>query len=129
MKTLTKEELLEKIYAHFPESEDKDETMSLLICDCVETGIGYWCTEYGHASGVSEFYSERVWESVKNGDTVVFGDGTEKGDLNLKSIAKSLDTLKKTSKETYEAIQKEDWDAYSCDEFFQTAVFGEVVFG
>ena len=38
-------ELLTAIYSHFPDSEDKDETMRLLITDCVETGIDYWNTK------------------------------------------------------------------------------------
>ena len=41
----SKEELLDAIYTHFPDSEDKDETMSFLITDCLETGIDYWNTK------------------------------------------------------------------------------------
>lgn len=124
-------ELLDAIYAHFPDSEDKDETMSLLITDCIETGITYWNTKWPKVSNPDDeehFYSEKVWEDVKAGKTLTFGDEDEKGDLNLETILKSLDTLKKNSPDTYADIQEENWDTYSCDEFFQTAVFGEVVF-
>ena len=125
------EELLDAIYAHFPDSEDKDETMSLLITDCIETGITYWNTKWPKVSNPDDeehFYSEKIWEDVKAGKTLTFGDEDKKGDLNLETILKSLDTLKKNSPDTYADIQEENWDAYSCDEFFQTAVFGEVVF-
>ena len=128
----TNKELLDAIYAHFPESEDKDETMSLLITDSIETGITYWCSRWPKVSNPDDeehFYSENVWEDVKAGKTLTFGDEDEKGDLNLETILKSLDTLKKHSPETYQDIQDENWDACSCDEFFQTAVFGEIVFG
>lgn len=124
------EELLKEIYQHFPESENPDETMSLLITDCIETGINYWCNMWPEVSGKSEFYSENVWEAIKTGESLEFGDlNGEHGKLNLDAILKSLDTLKKKEPGLYEELQTENWDAYSCDEFFQTAIFGEVVFG
>ena len=126
------EELLNAVYSHFPDSEDKDETMSLLITDCIETGITYWNTKWPKVSNPDDeehFYSEKVWEDVKAGKTLTFGDEDDKGDLNLSNILKALDTIKKHNPELYEEIQNEEWDADSCDVFFQTAIFGEVVFG
>ena len=125
----SKEELLDAIYAHFPDSEDKDETMCNLITDCIETGITYWNTKWPDIRSTKEYFCDAVWEDVKNGGSLDFGDENEVGTLNLENILKALEHLKKISPDTYQDIQNEDWDAYTCDEFFQTAVFGEVVFG
>ena len=125
-------ELLTAIYSHFPDSEDKDETMRFLITDCLETGIDYWNTKWPKVSNPDDeeyFYGENVWEDVKNGKSLEFGDEDEVGTLNLENILKALEHLKKNSPDTYRDLQNEDWDAYTCDEFFQTAVFGELVFG
>ena len=125
-------ELLAAIYSHFPDSEDKDETMRFLITDCLETGIDYWNTKWPKVSNPDDeeyFYGENVWEDVKNGESLEFGDKDEVGTLNLENILKALEHLKKNSPDTYRDLQNEDWDAYTCDEFFQTAVFGELVFG
>lgn len=124
-------ELLAAIYSHFPDSEDKDETMSFLITDCLETGIDYWNAKWPEVSNPDDehFYGEKVWEDVKNGESLEFGDEDEVGTLNLENILKALEHLKKNSPDTYRDLQNEDWDAYTCDEFFQTAVFGELVFG
>ena len=124
----SKEELLDAIYTHFPDSEDKDETMCNLITDCIETGITYWNTEWPDTKSTNEYFGDAVWEDVKNGVSLEFGDEDEVGTLNLENILKALEHLKKNSPDTYQDIQNEDWDAYTCDEFFQTAVFGEVVF-
>ena len=121
--------LLAAIYSHFPDSEDKDETMRLLITDCVETGIDYWNTKWPHTKSTKEYFGDAVWEDVKNGESLEFGDEDESGILNLENILKALEHLKKNSPDTYQDLQDENWDAYTCDEFFQTAVFGEVVFG
>ena len=125
-------ELLTAIYSHFPDSKDKDETMSFLITDCLETGIDYWNTKWPKVSNPDDeehFYGDAVWEDVKNGESLEFGDEDEVGTLNLENILKALEHLKKNSPDTYRDLQNEDWDAYTCDEFFQTAVFGELVFG
>lgn len=124
-------ELLAAIYSHFPDSEDKDETMRLLITDSIETGITYWNTKWPKVSrpdNKEHYYSEMIWEDVKAGKTFTFGDEDEKGDLNLENILKALEHLKKNSPDVYRDLQDENWDAYTCDEFFQTVVFGEVVF-
>ena len=124
------EQLLNEIYSHFPESENKNETMSLLIVDSIETGINYWNTKWPSTEDTTKkFYSEQVWEDVKNGKTLAFGDVDNNGELNLASISKALTYLKKHDPETYKDIQDENWDADVCDTFFQIAVFGEVVFG
>ena len=122
-------ELLAAIYSHFPDSEDKDETMRLLITDCLETGIDYWNTKWPDTKSTKDYFGDAVCEDVKNGESLEFGDEDEKGTLNLANILKALEHLKKNSPDTYKDIQNEDWDAYTCDEFFQTAVFGELVFG
>ena len=122
-------ELLTAIYSHFPDSKDKDETMSFLITDCLETGIDYWNTKWPHTKSTKEYFGDAVWEDVKNGESLEFGDEDEKGTLNLENILKALEHLKKNSPDTYKDLQNGDWDAYTCDEFFQTAVFGELVFG
>ena len=125
-------ELLAAIYSHFPDSTNKDETMSFLITDCLETGIDYWNTKWPKISNPDDeehFYGENVWEDVKNGESLEFGDEDEVGTLNLENILKALEHLKKNSPDTYKDLQNGDWDAYTCDEFFQTAVFGELVFG
>ena len=124
------EQLLEEIYSHFPETEDKDEAMSFLIVDSIETGINYWNTKWPVTEDTSkECYSERIWEDVKNGKSLTFGDEDNHGDLNLVGITKALKYLKKHSPELYQEIQEESWDANTCDTFFQIAIFGEVVFG
>ena len=122
-------ELLAAIYSHFPDSTHKDETMSFLITDCLETGIDYWNTKWPHTKSTKEYFGDAVWEDVKNGESLEFGDEDEVGTLNLENILKALEHLKKNSPDTYRDLQNEDWDAYTCDEFFQTAVFGELVFG
>ena len=122
-------ELLAAIYSHFPDSTHKDETMSFLITDCLETGIDYWNTKWPHTKSTKEYFGDAVWEDVKNGESLEFGDEDEVGTLNLENILKVLEHLKKNSPDTYRDLQNEDWDAYTCDEFFQTAVFGELVFG
>lgn len=122
-------ELLTAIYSHFPDSTHKDETMSFLIADCLETGIDYWNTKWPHTKSTKEYFGDAVWEDVKNGESLEFGDEDEVGTLNLENILKALEHLKKNSPDTYRDLQNEDWDAYTCDEFFQTAVFGELVFG
>ena len=122
-------ELLAAIYSHFPDSTHKDETMSFLITDCLETGIDYWNTKWPHTKSTKEYFGDAVWEDVKNGESLEFGDEDEVGTLNLENILKALEHLKKNSPDTYRNLQNEDWDAYTCDEFFQTAVFGELVFG
>ena len=121
-------ELLAAIYSHFPDSEDKDETMSFLITDCLETGIDYWNTKWPHTKSTKEYFGDAVWEDVKNGESLEFGDEDEVGTLNLENILKALEHLKKNSPDVYRDLQDENWDAYTCDEFFQTVVFGEVVF-
>ena len=121
-------ELLAAIYSHFPDSKDKDETMSFLITDCLETGIDYWNTKWPHTKSTKEYFGDAVWEDVKNGESLEFGDEDEVGTLNLENILKALEHLKKNSPDTYKDLQNGDWDAYTCDEFFQTAVFGELVF-
>ena len=125
----SKEELLDAIYTHFPDSEDKDETMRLLINDCIETGITYWNTKWPGTKSTNEYFGDAVWEDVKNGESLDFGDENEVGTLNLENILKTLEHLKKNSPDVYRDLQDENWDAYTCDEFFQTVVFGEVVFG
>ena len=122
-------ELLTAIYSHFPDSTNKDETMSFLITDCVETGIDSWNTKWPHTKSTKEYFGDAVWEDVKNGESLEFGDEDEVGTLNLENILKALEHLKKNSPDTYKDLQNGDWDAYTCDEFFQTAVFGELVFG
>ena len=122
-------ELLAAIYSHFPDSKDKDETMSFLITDCLETGIDYWNTKWPHTKSTKEYFGDAVWEDVKNGESLEFGDEDEVGTLNLENILKALEHLKKNSPDTYKDLQNGDWDAYTCDEFFQTVVFGELVFG
>lgn len=122
-------ELLAAIYSHFPDSTHKDETMSFLITDCLETGIDYWNTKWPHTKSTKEYFGDAVWEDVKNGESLEFGDEDEVGTLNLENILKALEHLKKNSPDTYKDLQNGDWDAYTCDEFFQTAVFGELVFG
>ena len=122
-------ELLAAIYSHFPDSTHKDETMSFLITDCLETGIDYWNTKWPHTKSTKEYFGDAVWEDVKNGESLEFGDEDEVGTLNLENILKALEHLKKNSPDTYRDLQNEDWDAYTCDEFFQTVVFGELVFG
>ena len=122
-------ELLAAIYSHFPDSTHKDETMSFLITDCLETGIDYWNTKWPHTKSTKEYFGDAVWEDVKNGESLEFGDEDEVGTLNLENILNALEHLKKNSPDTYRDLQNEDWDAYTCDEFFQTAVFGELVFG
>ena len=121
-------ELLAAIYSHFPDSTHKDVTMSFLITDCLD-GIDYWNTKWPDTKSTNEYFGDAVWEDVKNGISLDFGDEDEVGTLNLENILKTLEHLKKNSPDTYRDIQNEDWDAYTCDEFFQTAVFGEVVFG
>lgn len=122
-------ELLAAIYSHFPDSEDKDETMRLLINDSIETGIDYWNTNWPDTKSTKEYFGDAVWEDVKNGESLEFGDEDEIGTLNLENILNALEHLKKNSPDTYQDLQDENWDAYTCDEFFQTVVFGEVVFG
>ena len=124
-------ELLAAIYSHFPDSTHKDVMMSFLITDCLD-GIDYWNTKWPKVSNhdnEEHFYGEKVWEDVKAGKNLTFGDEDEVGTLNLENILKALEHLKKNSPDTYRDLQNEDWDAYTCDEFFQTAVFGELVFG
>lgn len=126
----TKEEILNEIYSHFPESEDKNETMCLLLTDCFETGIGYWNTKHPKTkSTAKEYYYDNIWEDVKNGESLTFGDEDNMGELNLTNIARALNQMKEHSPESYQDIQDENWDALTCDEFFQTVIFGELVFG
>ena len=69
----SKEELLDAIYTHFPDSEDKDETMRLLINDSIETGITYWNTEWPDTKSTNEYFGDAVCEDVKNGGSLEFG--------------------------------------------------------
>ena len=125
----TKEQLLEEIYSHFPESEDKNETLVDLITDSLAV-IGYWNTKDPEPEDKTKvYYEDRIWEDVKAGRTLVFGDEDNKGELNLASIANALNNIKKHSPDVYEDIQTENWHGDTCDVFFQIAVFGEVVFG
>lgn len=124
----TNKQLLNEIYSHFPESEDKDETLCCLITDSL-AAIGYWNTKDPEPEDQTKFYWEdRIWEDVKAGRTLVFGDEDNRGELNLANIAKAFDIIKKYDPESYEEIQNEDWDADICDMFFQVSIFGEVVF-
>lgn len=124
----TNKEYLEEIYSYFPNEEDPDEAMCDRIVDAIETGIDYWCEKFPEADGESEYYSERVWEAVKNGSTLVFSGFGEKGELNLKSICEGLKNLSKKYPRTYADFFTNP-DAISCDGFFQMCVFGEVIFG
>lgn len=122
-------ELLDAIYAHFPNSGDKDETMCDLITDSLAS-ICYWNMENPEPRDKTKtYYEDRIWEDIKSGRDIEYGDPDNMGTLNLTNILKSLDTIKRHDPDTYEAIRNEEWDAESCDVFFQTAVFGEVVFG
>ena len=124
----TNEQLLEEIYSHFPESEDKDEVLCDLITDSL-AAIGYWNTKEPKPEDQTKFYWEdRIWEDVKAGKSLTFGDEDNHGELNLTNMNKSLNYLKKHRPEVYEDLQTENWDADTCDVFFQIAVFGEVVF-
>ena len=98
-------ELLTAIYSHFPDSKDKDETMSFLITDCLETGIDYWNTKWPHTKSAKEYFGDAVWEDVKNGESLEFGDEDEVGTLNLENILKALEHLKKNSPDTYRDLQ------------------------
>ena len=122
------EQLLDEIYSHFPEAENPDETMSLLLTDCFETGIDYWNTKWPEAVSDKEFYGDAIWDALKRGETFVYGDKDNQGELNLTNLSKALNTIKKHSPDIYEEITNEEWDADSCDAFFQVTVFGEVVF-
>ena len=125
----TNEQLLNEIYSHFPESEDKNETLCSLITDSL-AAIDYWNTKDPEPEDQTKYYWEdRIWEDVKAGKSLTFGDEDNHGELNLVNIAKALNIIKKHDPDTYEDIQNEDWDADSCDVFFQITVFGEVVFG
>ena len=122
-------ELLDALYAHFPNSGDKDETMCDLITDSLAS-ICYWNMENPEPRDKTKtYYEDRIWEDIKSGRDIEYGDPDNMGTLNLTNILKSLDTIKRHDPDTYEAIRNEEWDAESCDVFFQTAVFGEVVFG
>ena len=125
----TKEELLEEIYSHFPESKDRDETIRHLISDCIEAAITYWNTLWPKTKSIRKYYSEEIWEDVKSGESLEFGGIQETGNLNLENIAKALNTIKTHSHSIYTDLQSENWDTYTCDEFFQTVIFGEVIFG
>ena len=125
----TNEQLLEEIYSHFPESKDKSETVIDFLMDSL-SAIDYWNTKCPEPEDkTKEFWDERFFEDLKNGKTFVYGDEDNIGKLNLANIAKALDYIKKHSPDVYEDIQTENWDADTCDVFFQIAVFGEVVFG
>lgn len=117
-------ELLDAIYAHFPDSGDKDETMRDLITDSLAS-ICYWNMEDPEPRDKTKtYYEDRIWEDIKSGRDIEYGDPDNMGTLNLANILKSLDTIKRHDPDTYEAIRNEEWDAESCDVFFQTAVFG-----
>lgn len=124
----TNEQLLEEIYSHFPESEDKDQTLCDLISDSL-SAIYYWNTKDPVPEDRTKVYWEdRIWEDIKTGKSLTFGDEDNQGDLNLAGIARALDTIKKHDPDTYDDLQTENWDADICDVFFQVAIFGEVVF-
>ena len=124
----TNEQQLEELYANFPESEDKNETLCNLITDSI-AAIGFWNTKEPEPEDTTKTYWEdRIWEDVKAGKTLVFGDEDNIGELNLANMNKSLNYLKKHNPDVYEDLQTENWDADTCDVFFQIAVFGEVVF-
>ena len=85
------EELLDAIYAHFPDSEDKDETMCNLITDSL-AAIGYWNMEDPEPKDETKFYYEdRIWEDIKSGRSIKYGDTDNRGTLNLTNILKALD--------------------------------------
>lgn len=120
---------LKKIYSFFEGIENPDESMGDLIVDAIETGIGYWCELWPDVKGKSEFYSERVWEAVKAGYVLEFGSDDDKGTLSLSSIVKGLDLVMRKYPRYYTDIKEENYDAISADVFFQSAIFGEVIFG
>lgn len=115
----------EKIIRHFKESDNPDETMKLLIIDSIETGIGYWCDD------IPGYDEDRIWDMVKKGDILTFGseEDEEYGQLTLESIADALDRICVESPEVYDDIVGENWDSNECDEFFQMAIFGEMIYG
>lgn len=121
-----KTEIIDSIYSHFKESENPDEVMTDLITDSIETGIGYWCDE------LPDLPTDKIWDEVKEEKkTLQFGsaEDEEYGVLTLKTISRAFDRLKTDNPEVYENITEENWDADDCDVFFQTAIFGEVIYG
>lgn len=125
MDNKVKTNLIDTIYSNFKGAENPDELMNFLLIDCIENAIGYWCDDYG------DYVADEVWDAVKRGETLVYGSYSddEYGRLTLKSISKALNTLKKDTPEVYDDIVNENWDAEDCDCFFQTAIFGEMIFG
>lgn len=115
----------ERIIRHFQESDNPDESMKLLIIDSIETGINYWCDD------MPGYDEDKIWDMVKKGEVLTFGseeDG-EYGQLTLESIANALDRIREKYPEVYDDIVEENWDSDDCDVFFQTAVFGEPIYG
>lgn len=67
---------------------------------------------------------KEVWEIVKEGGSVTFGNRDEKGELTLSSINKAFSKMKKRPSTGYAM----DWDEYRddyCKAFFQFAVLDE----
>ena len=67
---------------------------------------------------------KEVWEIVKEGGSVTFGNRDEKGELTLSSINKAFSKMKKRPSKGYAM----DWDEYRddyCKAFFQFAVLDD----
>ena len=127
--TTNRERNLKKIYSFFEGSKNPDAAMNNLIVDAIEIGIDYWCENWPEAKDKSEFYSERVWETVKAGCALEFGNDDKKGTLSLDSIAKGLNLIMKKYPRCYAEIKEGNYDAISADMFFQMSVFGKLIYG
>ena len=93
-------ELLDAIYAHFPDSGDKDETMRDLITDSLAS-ICYWNMENPEPRDKTKtYYEDRIWEDIKSGRDIEYGDPDNMGTLNLTNILKSLDTINRHDPDT-----------------------------
>lgn len=130
----TNEDYLKEIDSFFA-SGNGDSAMESLIVDAIETGIRYWCNFWPDTKslkGTSKFYSVNVWETIKKGDTLEFGEDEfdgQRGTINLRKIVKALNKIMKFHPRVYVDIREENYDCEIADYFFQMCLFGEVIFG
>ena len=109
----TTEQLIEEIKKRFY-TKNIDRTMSSFLSDCIK--VSYWNLLNTKMKG------KEVWNTVKEGGSVPFGNRDEKGELSLKSINKALNLMKKNNPSEYAVFQCEDWSEDFCKEFFRLAV-------
>lgn len=104
-------------------SEDIDDIM----CDALESGIGYWC---GRAKVNGEYLGEYASDQISRGGSLTLYDIEDDDEKYVLDLVKFLNGYRLAIEQGYfSGDLDDDYDAGTADVIVQLAIFGEVVYG